>query len=431
LKYFAKRTQLGYNENNMNVVGDFLIYALLFTSLYFEVFLLVTFLENRGRLKRHEEAEDISIFPGVTIIVPCWNEEGTVEATVESLLSLDYPKDKLKIFVVDDGSSDRTWQRIQRFKGNNQIEIFHKENGGKYTAVNLGIEHTKTEFVGCLDADSFVESQALKRIMKFFEDSKTMAVTPALKVHKSDNIIELIQNMEYKMSIFMRKMFSFLDALQVTPGPFSIFRKRVFDELGPYRNGYNTEDLEYALRMQSNHYKIENSHNAFVYTVAPKTIKGLYKQRVRWITGFLKNAVDYRFMFLRKEYGHLGVLVLPLALLSIFSALFFVGRAAWAVTGYVAEKISFFNAVDFNLNVATSGFNFDWFFVNTNAVWILSMFVLAMTIVFIVAGKKMADGKFKLTLDFFYYLFLYGLIAPFWLVKSLYDAVFAKKLSWR
>ncbi len=415
----------------MSGIEDAVIYALLFVSLYFEVFLLFTFLENRGRLKPAEGGEELARFPSVTVIVPCWNEENTVEATVESLLNLDYPRDKLKIFAVDDGSTDGTWRKIQKFKHHSQIKIFRKENGGKHTAVNLGIENAETEFVGCLDADSFVHLKALKRIMAYFEDPETMAVTPALKVYKSDNLVELIQNMEYKMSIFMRKMFSLLGALQVTPGPFSIFRKKVFDELGPYKHAYNTEDLEYALRMQSRHYKIENAHNAFVYTIAPATFKGLYRQRVRWITGFLKNAVDYRFMFFKKEYGNLGVLILPLAFVSVFSALFFVGRVALTLVNFTVEKISLLSAVNFDFNFALSGLSFDWFFVNTGAVWILSAFVLIMTAVFIAFGKKMADGKFTLSRDFFYYLFLYGLIAPFWLIKSIYNLFFAKKASWR
>ena len=86
-------------------------------------------------------------YPTVTIIVPCWNEEQTVEGTVFSLLTLDYPTDKLSIFLVNDGSKDNTWNIMQQFKGHNQISIFNKENGGKHTAVNLGIKHATSEFV--------------------------------------------------------------------------------------------------------------------------------------------------------------------------------------------------------------------------------------------------------------------------------------------
>ncbi len=415
----------------MTGIGNAAIYALLFISLYFEVFLLVTFWENRKRLKFQERAEKAGDFPSVTVIVPCWNEENTVEATVESLLALDYPEDKLKIFIVDDGSTDGTREKIRRFKNSVRVNIFHKENGGKHTAVNLGIENAETEFVGCLDADSFVDPPALKRIMGYFDDPSTMAVTPALKVRGPKGVIGRIQGAEYKVGIFMRKMFSLLGALQVTPGPFSIFRKKVFGELGPYRRSYNTEDLEYALRMQSKHYKIENSHNAFVHTVAPKTLKSLYRQRTRWVTGFLKNAVDYKFMFLRRKYGNLGMLVLPIAFVSVFSALLFVGRAAFAAANYAAEKAALLSAVNFSLSAAFPGWNFDWFFLNTGAIWILSVVVFSATVIFIAAGQKMADGKFRLSLDFFCYLFLYGLIAPLWLVKSIYNLFFAKKLSWR
>ena len=68
-------------------------------------------------------------------------------------------------------------------------------------------------------------------------------------------------------------MLSFVDAIHVTPGPFSIFRKSVFDQLGPYRHAHNTEDQEIALRMKQNHMKIEHAPDAFVYTIGPPTVK--------------------------------------------------------------------------------------------------------------------------------------------------------------
>ena len=108
-------------------------YLFLFASLNFEVFLLITYFENRFDIKKENSDLDISPakYPTVTIIVPCWNEEKTVSKTVHSILNLDYPKNKLKIMVVDDGSTDNTWQIIQKFKSNPQIELYTKNNGGK------------------------------------------------------------------------------------------------------------------------------------------------------------------------------------------------------------------------------------------------------------------------------------------------------------
>ena len=168
-------------------------------------------------------------YPSVTIVVPCWNEEGTVAKTVHSLLDLDYPQDKVKIFLINDGSTDDTKNVIDKFAEIPNIKVFHKENGGKFTALNLGLEKSETDFFGCLDADSFVDPEALVRIMSYFEkDSLTMAVAPAVVVHNPRSIVQFAQQTDYSMGLFFKKMLGFLGAINVTPGPFTIFRKKVF-----------------------------------------------------------------------------------------------------------------------------------------------------------------------------------------------------------
>jgi cellulose synthase/poly-beta-1,6-N-acetylglucosamine synthase-like glycosyltransferase len=139
----------------------------------------------------------------------------------EALKQVDWsPKDKFEILAVDDGSKDSTWQILQKFKNNNQIKIFKKENGGKYTALNYGIDNCTTEMIGCLDADSFVDSNALLYIIPHFKNKNVAAVTPSLKIQNPDSILGLVQNAEYSMGIFTRKVLGFLDAQYVTPGPF-------------------------------------------------------------------------------------------------------------------------------------------------------------------------------------------------------------------
>src|SRR3989304_5876098 len=90
------------------------------------------------------------------------------------------------------------------------------------------------------------------------------------------------------MAIYTKKMLGFMGGIHVTPGPFSIFRKKVFEDLGHYRQAHNTEDQEIALRMQSRGYKIDHCPDAYVYTISPNTIVKLYRQRLRWIYGFIK-----------------------------------------------------------------------------------------------------------------------------------------------
>src|SRR3989344_3871776 len=404
------------------------LYCSLFVSLFFEVFLLITYLEVREEMKR-ENGWQPTKFPTVSIIVPCFNEEKTVAATIKSILNLDYPKENLSIILVNDGSTDKTLKVLNKFGHNPRIRILSKENGGKHTAVNLALESVSTDLVGCLDADSFVTPEALKKIVPYFDDEKTMAVTPSIKVHEPKNFLQYIQKTEYSWSIFLRRMLSSMWALYVTPGPFSIFRTRVFRELGGYKHAHMTEDMEMAMRMQKNRYKIVNSHGAHVYTITPSTLKDLIKQRARWSYGFLNNAFDYRDLFFNKKYGHFGMFIMPIATLSTFTSLAMVGNVFTGWAKLALEKIAQFRAIGFagEFHFPT----FDWYFINTGVLSIIVITALSLTLLILYLSLRLAEGKFRLSRGLFYYLFLYTFMVPLWLTKALFDTAFRRKVSWR
>lgn len=407
------------------------LYGSLFISLFFEVFLLITYLEVREEIKLEDAhiAKGLATFPSVSVIVPVWNEAKTIIGTVDSLLALDYPQDKLKLILVDDGSTDSTWEVMSQFKNNPQFTILRKENGGKHTAVNLALENVDTDLVGCLDADSFVSPDALKKIVPYFDDAETMAVTPSIKIYEPEGVLQRIQKTEYSWSIFLRRMLSSMGALYVTPGPFSIFRTRVFRELGNYRHAHLTEDMEMAMRMQKNHYKIVNSHGAHVYTVAPRKLGALVKQRVRWTYGFLNNAIDYRELFFNKKYGNMGMFIMPIATLSTFTSLIMVSRLFVSFASNIFRNITRFEAVGFNYKFSFP--TFDWYFINTGVLPIIVTTALLLTLVILFFSIRMADGKFKLSRGLFYYLFLYVFLTPLWLTRALFNTVFKRKISWR
>src|SRR3989344_4837903 len=175
----------------MALISTTIFYILTFLSVYIQVFFLITFLENRKKLIIRNGTVKLAKYPEVTIIVPCWDEEKTIYKTVRSLLDLNYPKDKLKIFLIDDGSTDGTWNTILKFSKYPNIRIFHKENGGKYTALNLGLSNIETDFLGCLDADSVADKESLVRLMSYFEkDPGVMAVSPSIMAFYSKNIVQ-------------------------------------------------------------------------------------------------------------------------------------------------------------------------------------------------------------------------------------------------
>lgn len=415
----------------MHLIGEITTYIFLFIALYVEIFFLITYFEFteikfKKSLKDQQNFKSVKM-PSVSVIVPVWNEETTVLKTIFSILNLNYPKNKLSIFIVDDGSTDNTWKVIQRFSKNKQITLLRKENGGKHTALNYALEFVNSDLVGCLDADSFVHPEALNKIVAQFSDPEVMAVTPSVKIFEPKGLLGLIQKAEYMFGIFLRRVFYFLDAIYITPGPFSIFRREVFQKIGGYKHAHSTEDMEIAMRMQKNGMKIGNAYNAFIYTIAPTTLKTLIKQRLRWVYGFIKNAIDYRDMFFKPQYGNLGMVVLPAASFSVLSTMYFFGSMIWSWIDGAIKTLREILTVGFYWK----DFNFDLFYINTDVIVFVSIIAVLGTFFIIITSRKLAEEKGKFGLDSVLFLLLYTMIAPIWMTRAIYNVIFVKETKWR
>jgi len=412
--------------STLNIV----FYSFIFLSVYVQVFFLVTFLENRKKIIIRKGEIRLAEYPAVTIVVPCWNEEGTIDRTVNSLLNLNYPKDKIKILLIDDGSTDGTWNVIGKFSGFQNVKIFHKENGGKYTALNLGLEETKTDFFGALDADSFADPESLVRIMSYFEkDPDVMAVAPSVTVCEPENIVQSAQRAEYHMGVYTKKMLGFLGAINVTPGPLTIFRKKVFDDLGPYRHGHNTEDMEIAYRMQKHDYKIEHCNDAHIYTTTPRTVSKLYRQRLRWIYGFINNTLDYKSVLFRKKYGNFALFTLPTGVVSILAVSYLFCRIVYNLGEFLYLKIISLDTLGWHFTAKAP--SFDLFFIGTQTSVFLVMFVYFLVIFAIIFGRKMTEGKWVFSINMLYFLLIFRIIAPLWLINAVFNTIIKRKPNWR
>lgn len=408
------------------------VVILMFATLYYQVFLLISFFEDT---EKPDLLESDDFKPSVSVMVPCYNEENTVIPTLVSLLGLDYPADKLKIIVVDDGSKDNTLALIRDFvskrsESQPEIMVLTKPNGGKYTALNMALEHVTTDIVGCLDADSFVDKNALKIIIKKFIDPETMAVTPSIKVHNPDNYLQLMQRAEYSFGVFMKQALNKLNSIHITPGPFSMFRRSVFETIGNYHEAHNTEDLEITLRIHQAGLKIVNAYEASVYTVAPRTVKQLYRQRLRWTQGFLQNMVDYKNMIFNSKYGNLGMLILPMAVINIFGSVY----------GFIIVLISIGSALFGKISeIATVGFtasrinlHFSWFLLTSDWIKFMSVALFGISLAGLLIGRKLSYGKYNpFSMDLVLFIFLYGFLAPLWLGRSIRDTILNRQSRWK
>ncbi|MCX8163067.1 MAG: glycosyltransferase family 2 protein [Candidatus Micrarchaeota archaeon] len=269
-------------------------------------------------------------WPEVSIIIPSFNSSQTIFKCLEACKSLNYPKN-FEIIVVDDGSQDGSYEKLKEVKGIKLLK--NPRNLGKAAALNHGIKNAKGEIIVCVDSDSYPEKDTLiKTIPYFYCEEKVGSVVVFIKVAEPKTLIQKMQEIEYNLSFgFFFKIIAFIDCLYVTPGPTSLYHKKVFEEIGYFAEDNITEDMEIALRIQKNGWKIKRASDAIAYTEVPADLIGLFKQRLRWFRGAIYNLLTYFDMFFNPRYKTLGLFILPLVLFSgFFTAIFFF----WAILNY-------------------------------------------------------------------------------------------------
>ena len=400
-------------------------YTFLFIALYIEVYLLLSFLESSEEVAPRKVPE--AALPKVAIFVPCYNEEGTVQGTIDSLLALEYPGDRLRVIAVNDGSTDGTLAALAKYDDEQRVTVLSKENGGKHSALNLALAHAgDAEIVGCLDADSFVAADAVRMSVNRFLETDADAVTPAIYVRDPKRIIEFVQQAEYALSIFVRQAFASAQAVPITPGPLSLFRRHAIEDVGGWQHAHGSEDMKVALLLHEKGYRIVNEPRARVITTAPKTTRALYKQRVRWTYGFIMNSYDFRHMLFNRAYGALGMIILPTALISIVSALYFTGFMTYHVILSLSHLM---------LRFQTVGFWWGWpsiesFYFSTSMLSFIMYLLVVLTLGLLFTGRSLAKAPMHI-LSVPLYVALYSFIAPWWLLGAVVRATIGAQAPWR
>ena len=263
--------------------------------------------------------------PLVSVIVPAYNEEVNAVSSVESLLKGDYPN--YDIIFVDDGSTDRTYEKVSlAFAGHPKVRVFSKPNGGKASALNFGIQQAKSEYVVCIDADTKLKPDAVSRLMEHFAPRPAQgeidlempgkglvgAVAGNVKVGNTVNLLTRWQSIEYISSQnFDRKAFAYLNAITVVPGAIGAFRKKAIEEAGGFTTDTLAEDCDLTVRILRCGYLVENDNRAIAMTEAPETLRMLMKQRFRWSYGVMQTFWKNRDALLNWKYRWLGWIALP------------------------------------------------------------------------------------------------------------------------
>ncbi len=304
-----------------DILFNGLYYILIYVTLFISVFWFMIFFEKKDSMTR--DPAKLKRTPGLTMIVPAYNEEKNLGRTVDSVLGQHYPKNKLKVIIVDDASTDGTAAVGREYaeKYPNVRFFRHRKNRRKAAATNTGLRHVDTELVGFIDADTVLEERdALVRSISYFGNKKTGSVIATIKPMDTRTFSQKLQKIEYTFTALVRKLLTFLGALYMTPA-FALYRTNLVRELGGWDEENFTEDLEMGLRLQNEGYKIEMSMNAAVKTDTPASFSKFWNQRIRWARGFVHNSRKYTHIFFGRSFGHLGWFVLPTQYLVVLLAI--------------------------------------------------------------------------------------------------------------
>ncbi|MCX6815953.1 MAG: glycosyltransferase [Candidatus Aenigmarchaeota archaeon] len=388
----------------------FLIFA--YMSLFFSFLFLVLFIKNRNRITKTNTLLSI---PSVSILIPAYNEEKNIANTIRCVKKLIYPKGKLEVMVIDDGSTDRTYEIAKKLG----IRVLRKQNQGKKAfALNYGLKHAKGELIACMDADSMPQSNSLMHAVKFFADEKVGAVTTSIFVRKPRNFIGLLQKIEYAMIVWTRKMLEYMESIYVTPGPLSVYRKSALNNVGGFDENNVTEDIEIAWRLLKEGYKIRMSTKSIVYTNIPYAFGAWWKQRLRWNIGGLQTTNKYKAGLFNRSYGTLGTFVIPFFSLSFIVSLLGFGIFVYLIGNWVYKFLSF-SIVASSVGVSPIQ-HFELFYLpdlfTFFGIAILILSLVGIKIGLTIANKKITGvkGMFGLLI----YISLYITIFPIILIHS-------------
>lgn len=303
-------------------MDNFAIYVSLFVFWYPLVMSIVWIIGGILFYHRREKKTvlPLTATPMISILIPCYNEEDTIENTIERLNQLNYPN--YEIIAINDGSKDRTEVILDNIsKKYEKLRVIQlKTNAGKANALYLGLIASKGEFLVGLDADAYLDADALGYMIPHFitprYGERVGAVTGNPRVRNRSSLLAKIQLCEFSSIIsLIKRTQRLLGKVMTVSGVIVMFRKRALIDCGLWDRDLITEDIGVTWKLQKRFWDIRYEPRAICWMLVPETIVGLWKQRIRWAQGGLEVIMRHWDIFLDWRYRRL----LPVYIEQIFS----------------------------------------------------------------------------------------------------------------
>ncbi|KOG14759.1 bi-functional transferase/deacetylase [Streptomyces viridochromogenes] len=248
---------------------------------------------RRTRSKRRRGAPRLPpVTEPVSILVPAYNEEAGIEATVRSLLASTY--EAIQVVVIDDGSTDRTFEIAESIH-DPRVMVVRQPNAGKAAALNTGLAWAHHDIIVMIDGDTVFEPDAVRRLVQPLADPRVGAVSGNTKVGNRQGVLGRWQHLEYVIGFNLdRRMYDVLECMPTVPGAIGAFRRDALAGVGGVSEDTLAEDTDLTMALCRAGWRVVYEESAIAWTEAPATVRQLWKQRYRWCYGTLQAMWKHR-----------------------------------------------------------------------------------------------------------------------------------------
>jgi cellulose synthase/poly-beta-1,6-N-acetylglucosamine synthase-like glycosyltransferase len=229
--------------------------------------------------------------PEIAFVVPCYNEADIIEAKIKNCLSLHYPKDKLRIIFITDGSTDSTPEIVKRYPDVMLLHEIHR--GGKAAAENRVMGFVKEPIVVFSDANTSLPEDALVHLVKHYEDPQVGAVSGEKRILKKtkDNAAGAGEGIYWKYESFLKKMDSEFLTIVGAAGELFSFRKDLFEEL---EKDSILDDFMLSMRIAAKGYRVIYEPSAYAMETSSVSVKEELKRKIRICAGGWQSIIRLR-----------------------------------------------------------------------------------------------------------------------------------------
>lgn len=330
------------------IFNNLFLIILIILSIIYASWLFLLFWPRRQRIKTN-------FFPPISIIIPAHNEEENIKDALESLVDSDYV-DK-EIIVVDDGSTDRTYEKVKIFSKKYPVKLIKGKHEGKARAINLAMKAAKNDYLVIVDADTTVKRDTLKNLLQPFQEDSVAAVASNTRINLTRNIITWFQSLEYSISTAWNYICNKIGGLSVM-SPVCAFRKDVIKEIGGFRGDTAAEDYDICMIIKKAGYKIKMAPAAVAYNKAPQTLSGWFKQRMRWEIGTSQVIKKHSDMVFNRKHIGIGFYSTPTKIYWYIHSFIYLPLVSYQIF-YGYFKYFFFKGIYFSFDVVR--YFFYWF----------------------------------------------------------------------